>query len=131
MNERTATTRQFLRFVVLGVANTAFGLGVYTLLVLTGVSPQPALAVAFVIGVLWNFMLHGRFLFRIRGFSRLPHYIVAYIVTYCFNAISLQALLTAGLGSILAQTLLAPVAAILSFILISKALTGRFPSLGR
>jgi putative flippase GtrA len=131
VNDGAATTRQFPRFVVIGVINTAFGLGVYTLLVLLGMPPQPALAVAFGIGVLWNFMLHGRFLFGIRGFGRLPHYIAAYIVTYSFNALSLQALLAAGLGSILAQTLLAPVAAVLSFILISKALTGHFPALGR
>ena len=124
---RNGSAGQFGRFLVAGVVNTAFGLGIYTLLILAGTPPQPALAIAFVIGVLWNFMVHGRFVFASRGISRLPYYALAYVLTYAFNAFALQLLLRSGLGSILAQTILAPFAAMLSFVLISKALTGRFP----
>lgn len=126
-----STSHQFVRFVIVGVVNTAFGLGVYALLILFGMPPQPALALAFVIGVLWNFALHGRFVFASRGFSRLPYYVAAYLVTYGVNAWCLQAMLAAGFGSIIAQTILAGPMAVLSFVLISKALTGRFPVIRR
>ncbi len=128
-SQSDATGRQFMRFVIIGVINTAFGVGLYSFLVLIGLAPQPALALAFVIGVLWNFMLHGRFVFASRGLSRLPHYALAYVVTYVFNATALHGLLAAGAGEIIAQIILAPFAAVLSFILVSRALTGQFPAL--
>ena len=121
------TLHRFLKFIVVGVVNTGFGFSVYTAFVLLGLAPQPALAGAFVIGVMWNFFTHGRFVFASTGLRRLPFYVVAYLITYGFNAMALRLLLDLGTGSILAQAILAPIAAIVSFFLVGKALTGRFP----
>lgn len=124
---RDQTVRQFVRFVLIGVVNTGFGLAVYTLLVLAGLPAQMALILAYVAGVIWNYFTHARFVFGQRGLTRLPYYVVAYLAVYGFNAICLGFLIGAGLGKIGAQVVLAPVAAILSFLLIGKALTGRVP----
>ena len=119
--------RQFGKFLIVGVVNTAFGYLVFALLIWLGLAPQPALALAFVIGVAWNFLGHARFVFGTRGFARVPHYVGSYLLVYGLNALALSQLLGAGVSSLVAQAILAPVAAVLSFFLIGKALTGRFP----
>lgn len=124
------TMRQFLRFIMIGVLNTAFGYAVFALLIWIGLPPQPALALAFVLGVMWNYFAHARYVFGAGGLARVPHYVLGYLVVYGFNALALKLLLSAGLASLVAQALLAPIAAVLSFFLIAKALTGRFPIFG-
>ena len=127
---RDQTMRRFGRFILIGVVNTAVGFMVYAILVVLGISPQLALGIAFVIGVLWNFWTHARFVFHSQGYSPLPVYALCYVGIYAFNAISLAMALRIGLGPLIAQGLIAPVAAVLSFFLISKALTGQFPIIG-
>ena len=114
-------------FALVGIVNTAFGYAVFSVLSLSGLPAQAALAISFVIGVLWNFMTHARIVFDTKGFRKLPFYLLAYVMVYVFNAFSLEALLSTGLHPILAQGLLVLPAAVLAFILVSRALTDRFP----
>ncbi|MCX8954781.1 GtrA family protein, partial [Ruegeria sp. NA] len=106
---------------------TIFAYAVFSVLSLSGLPAQVALAVSFVIGVSWNFMTHARIVFETKGLRRLPFYLVAYAIVYIFNAFSLEALLLAGLHPIIAQGLLVLPTAVLAFILVSRALTDRFP----
>jgi putative flippase GtrA len=107
--------------------NTAFGYLAYALFVYLGMAPQPALAVAFAAGIIWNYFTHARLVFNNKGLSKLPAYVAAYLLIWGFNSGGLALLLGAGLGAYVAQALLAPAAAVFSFVLISKVLTGRFP----
>ena len=90
-----------------------------------GMSPHPALMLAFAIGVTWNYFTTARLVFRVGGFGRVPRYFGAYLVIYLANAASLQALLGIGIHPLLAQALLTPVFAVAAFLMISWALTGR------
>ncbi|MCA0908498.1 GtrA family protein [Ruegeria marisrubri] len=119
--------QSFMLFALVGIVNTAFGYAVFSVLSLSGLPAQAALAISFVIGVLWNFMTHARIVFDTKGFRKLPFYLLAYVMVYVFNAFSLEALLSTGLHPILAQGLLVLPAAVLAFILVSRALTDRFP----
>lgn len=121
---------RFLKFLGVGVLNTAFGLGAYWALIFLGFGPQVALAIAFAMGVVWNFTTHARLVFGTRGYRRLAPYVVAYTLIYAVNAVTLQFFLAAGIGPYLAQALLVLPMAVLSFFLISLVLTGRMP-LGR
>ena len=118
---------RFAKFLAVGVLNTAFGLGLYWALLAFGLGPQPALALSFAVGVLWNFLTHARLVFGTTGYGRLLPYIGAYGAIYLVNALSLQALLGTGTGKYLAQAILVLPMAALAFLLISKVLTGRFP----
>ena len=118
---------RFVRFLGVGVLNTAFGYAAYALLVLIGLSPQPALAVAFAMGIIWNYLTHARLVFHTRGLARIVPYAAAYGVIYAINAFSLAAALRAGLSPLVAQALLVLPMAALSFVLISLVLTGRLP----
>ena len=117
----------FLRFIAVGGLNTVFGYSVYTLLYLLGLTPHSALAGAFCVGVIWNYFTHARLVFATKGLSRMPPYILAYVVLYFLNAAGLEALLGAGVSPVVAQGLLVLPAAAMAFIVIGRVLTGRFP----
>ncbi len=117
------TLRQFARFVAVGLVNTGFGYLVYAALVMAGLSPQPALALAFAIGVIWNYWTHASLVFGQRGLRRLPAYVGCYLLIYGVNSAALAAALRIGMGALAAQALLAPFAACLSFLLIRRVLT--------
>jgi putative flippase GtrA len=123
--------QRLVRFLAVGVLNTAVGYAIYALLVLAGLSPQPALALAFALGVLWNYATHARLVFGTEGYRRLPAYAAAYAVIYAVNAFSLARALAYGFHPLVAQAVLAVVMAGLSFVLLSAVLTGEIPFLRR
>lgn len=124
---RSGDSIRFLRFLAVGVLNTAFGYALYALLIWLGLAPQPALALSFAIGVLWNYLTHARLVFDRSGYRQLLPYSGAYGVVYAINATALQMALAAGLAPLVAQALLVLPMAALAFILISRVLTGRLP----
>ncbi len=121
------TRATFLKFLAVGVLNTGFGYLAYSALVLAGLAPQPALALAFALGIGWNYMTHARLVFAARGISRLPPYVAVYLVLYALNAGGLAGLLHLGIGPLAAQAVLVLPAAGIAFVLVGKVLTGRFP----
>jgi len=118
--------QRFVRFLMVGGVNTAVGYLMYAGLILLSVAAQPALAIAFSLGVLWNFWTHGRFVFGKQKFPRLLIYAFCYVGIYLFNAAGLSLALRQGLSPLLAQAIMAPVVAVLSYFVISRVLTGRF-----
>jgi putative flippase GtrA len=128
--ESAGNVERLLRFLAVGVLNTAFGYGVYAVLVLLGLAPQLALATAFAIGILWNFGTHRKLVFATGGRGKLPSYAGAYLLVYAVNALTLAAALRNGVDALIAQAVLAVVMALLSFFLIGRVLTGAFPFFG-
>ena len=110
-----------LRFLGAGILNTGVGYALYAGFLMIGMFPQGALAMQFAIGVLWNFIIHGRFVFGVRGYSRLPRYAGAYLGTFLFNAALLQGFLLV-MGPYMAQAVALGPTVILSYILVSRAL---------
>jgi len=121
---RSPALARFLRFVLVGVANTIVGNLLYAAIyLLTPLGPQASLLYAFWLGVLWNYVATARFVFRARGFGRLPAYVACYLIVYALNAKALALAVAAGWPPLLTQIALTPVAAVLSFVLVSLALT--------
>ncbi len=118
---------RFVKFLAVGLLNTCFGFMVYAVLVWLGVNPQPALALAFIMGIAWNYMTHARLVFATRGVARLPPYVAAYLSIYALNAAALAVLLRWGMGPYAAQALIVLPSAGIAFLLIGRVLTGRFP----
>lgn len=110
----------FRRFLAAGVANTAFGYGVYALAVTAGLPAQAALALQFLLGVLWNFQLHARLVFAVRGWGRMPAYLGAYLAIWALNAAALHGLIATGLDPLAAQALILPGAVLASWWLIGR-----------
>lgn len=121
---------RFVKFLFVGVINTAFGFAAYAVLLWLGLPPQPALALSYVLGVLWNYGTHARIVFGADGYRRLPLYALAYSALYGLNALALAAMLKTGLPPLWAQAVLVLPMAMLAFVLVSLVLTGRLPFRG-
>ncbi|MBE3596494.1 MAG: GtrA family protein [Hydrogenibacillus sp.] len=84
-----ALLRQAVRYLLVGVVNTAVGTGTMLILILAaGISYWPATAIGFALGVLVSFTLNRAFTFRHRGevrrtFARFVTVTaVGYVVTF-------------------------------------------------
>jgi len=111
-----------LRFLVVGVTNTAFGYGVYAAAVLAGLPAQAALALQFLLGALWNYRMHARLVFAVEGWERLPAYVGAYLLIWALNAAALRMLLAVGMSPLAAQGLILPATVALSWWLIGRVM---------
>lgn len=121
---------RFGKFILTGIFNTALGYGLFSGFYLAGFAPQTALIMSFSIGVLINFVLHGRFVFGTTGYRRLPAYIMVYVGTYFVNRWGLGMAIEAGISPLVAQFFLLFVTAVLAFFGVSIVLTGKVPFLG-
>jgi putative flippase GtrA len=110
-----------LRFGLVGIANTALGLGIIAALDLgLHVNPHLANAEAYAVGVVISYFLTRRFVFRQATDSKAtaPKYAVAMAVAFCVN----QAVLFAAgklLGAAPEMRLLAQVAAVCSYTVVN------------
>ncbi len=123
---------RFVKFLFVGVLNTAFGFLAYAFFLRMVHLPwQWALAVSYVFGVLWNFMTHGKIVFRTQGLRRLPLYVLAYVAIYTINKLALHVLIDdLAISDLWAQAIMVLPMAMVAFVLVSLALTGRLPFLG-
>ena len=117
-----STPETFLRFIAVGVANTAFGYAVYAIAVLMGAPPQIALVLQFLLGALWNYQMHARLVFAVEGWGRLPKYIGAYLLIYAVNAVALRLLLAQDMPPLLAQLVLLPLVVLASWFHIGRVM---------
>lgn len=102
----------FARFVAVGILNTAFGYGVFALLVLAGVWPGAALVGATVAGVAFNFQTTKRLVFRTDGRGQAVRFVASYIAVIAINWVALRVLRSVGVPPLAAQAILAlPMAA--------------------
>src|SRR5512144_2922228 len=100
---------QFIRFLIVGALNAAFGYAVFALLVLAGLPSMPALVATYVAGVLFNFATTRRLVFRkAAGAATFARFVAAYVVIYFFNAALLKALESAGAHPLAGQALCIP-----------------------
>ena len=100
----------WLRFLVVGVLNSAFGYAVFAVFLLAGFWPGAALIAATAAGVGFNFQTSRRLVFRSRG--RVARFIGIYAAALVLNWASLRALHGLGLPELEAQALLVlPIAA--------------------
>lgn len=113
---RAPDARRFLRFIAVGVLNTAFGYLVFAAGIILGLSPELALLVATILGVTFNFLTTGRLVFNSRDAGRLPRFVLVYAAIYALNALALRALVNAGIPSLYAQPILMPIVTIVTFL---------------
>jgi putative flippase GtrA len=114
---RKADIWQIVRFLAVGVLNTAFGYIVFAAGILAGLPSGIALAIAMVIGVIFNFFTLGRLVFDSRDPTRLPRFVGVYALTYIVNLMLLRLWEGAGVGPLLAQLACLPVTVSLTFVL--------------
>lgn len=103
-----AEAPRIMRFLVVGILNTAFGYSLYLVGLWAGFAPTVALAFATFFGALFNYLSVGSLVFHSTGMVKLPAFAGAYIVIYSFNALLLHILMRAHVAPWLAQMLALP-----------------------
>jgi putative flippase GtrA len=114
----------FLRFLAVGVLNTAFGYGCYVLALSLGLGYASALAVATVIGVLFNFHSTGRLVFGSRDNRLIFRFVAIYGVVYTANVAGIKLSFLLGLDAYTGGALLVLPMAVLAFLLNKRFVFG-------
>ena len=114
---RTLHEVQAIRFLVAGGLNTLFGYAVYLGGLGLKLTPTLALAIATLVGAIFNYFTTARYVFAHRTVSRLPIFVAAYALIYLVNAGAIRVLLNSGTSPAPAQAILVPFMAVLSFVI--------------
>jgi putative flippase GtrA len=83
-------THTFIRFLLVGVLNTAFSYLLYASLILIGLKYLLAFSISYVAGVLFNFQTIGRLVFKNKSNKLLFRFVGVYVVIYLLNAEGLR-----------------------------------------
>jgi putative flippase GtrA len=81
--------KRFVKFILVGVLNTAFGYSVYALFIYVGMHYSLAVLIGTILGVLFNFKSTGRLVFKVNNNALLVRFIGIYIITYVLNVAAL------------------------------------------
>lgn len=111
-------SNQFLRFVLVGGLNTAFGVGVYCLAIFVGIPYYLATLLSNVLGVCFNFITTGNLVFRNNDPHLIFRFVGAYIIIYVINTAIVKAFILFGMNSYWAGILATPIVAICSYSLL-------------
>lgn len=112
--------RRFVKFLLVGLLNTAFGSTIYVVLIYARLPIWAALLGGNLAGIVFNFFTTGHLVFSDAVLARLPRFVGAYLACYIINYISIRILVFLYLSAILSQLLLALPMAALSFYLMSR-----------
>ena len=116
----TEQQKKFLRFLAVGLVNSAFSYSVYALLIFLGVHYALAVLVANFLGVLFNFKTTGRLVFQSNDNRLIFKFVLVYASVYLLSVSSLKILLWLGLNRYLAGALIALPMAGVTFTLMSR-----------
>lgn len=111
---------QFIRFLVVGIANTAFGYSAFaTIFLLTG-SYLIGIVFAPLAGLLFNFYTIGRVVFASRGWKTFPLFIVSFITICSVNFVLVNFLTDHDTHPLWAQLVALPIVVGLSYLLYAR-----------
>lgn len=117
---RTKLTPKLLRFLLVGVLNTAVGYGLFAILIWVDIPYPLAIGLATLGGIVFNFQSTGRLVFADAPRSRLGRFTAIYALLYIMNVGSVAVLLSWGLNIYVANALLILPLALIAFTLQQK-----------
>jgi putative flippase GtrA len=108
---------QFVRFLIVGAANTGFNIVVYWVMLWLGLAVPLASLASLVVGILINFATQSHFVFDNRNPWKLLPYFIVWGILYLFNLGVIRLLMHYGLDAYVAGFLSTPVTVLLSYFL--------------
>ena len=110
----------FFKFIFTGFINTAFGYGTFVFLIKLGCSVWLAVIGSTILGVCFNFLTYGSYVFGYKNYRSLIRFIVFYVLITTLNILALKILISHHINSLVAQAIILPVMAILGFFCLKK-----------
>ncbi len=109
-------TRPFIRFLVVGVLNTAFGYSLFVGFFFVGLPKSVALLLATVIGVIFNFSTIRSVVFQNKDNRLFLRFVLVYMISYLIN-LSLLESISLIIRPIFAQAMSVPPVVACTFFL--------------
>ena len=107
----------FVKFILVGILNTAFGYLVFALLLFLGLHYTLAVILSTVAGVLFNFKTTGTLVFKNHNNKLIFKFVAVYIITTTLGIIILRMAELAQINLYLAGLVSTGICAIISFLL--------------
>lgn len=107
---------RWLRFLLVGGMNTAFGYGIYALLLFAGLNYALANLLALWLGLVFSFRTHSGLVFRQRQWRRFFRYLLSWCAIYLLNIGIIALLLQRGISAYVAGIITIAPAAVLSYL---------------
>ena len=111
---------KFLRFLLVGLLNTAFGYGLFAVMTWLGLYYPVAIGLATLGGIAFNFQSTGRLVFSGAPWSRLYRFVCVYTFIYGVNIGAVTLLLARGISIYAANALTIFPLALLAYMLQRK-----------
>ncbi len=111
---------QFVRFLLVGVLNTLFGYACFFAFLKLGLHYTLAMALATVLGVLFNFKSTGALVFGSRDNALVFRFVAMYVLVYALNVLGIAVLERTGVPPHIGGAIMLPPMAVLAFILNKK-----------
>jgi putative flippase GtrA len=108
------------RFLVAGGLNTGFGFAVYALFVYLRFPVWATVTLSMIAALIFNYLTYGGMVFRDLSWRNLPMFVVFYVALAGLNTALLHGLNGLGFGPLLAQAILVPPLAVLSYVGLSN-----------
>lgn len=109
-----------VRFLVVGLLNTAFGYSIFAILIYSGMHYAFSLFFSTVLGILFNFKSMGTIVFKSNNNRLIFRFIAVYALVYAVNVILIKLLSTLGLSPYYSAGVLIIPTATLTFVLNRK-----------
>ncbi len=107
----------FVKFIFVGVLNTAFGYLAYALLLFLGLHYTLAVVLSTIAGVLFNFKTTGTIVFKNNNNKLIFKFVAVYAITTTLGIIILRMAELAGINLYLAGLVSTGICAIIAFLL--------------
>ena len=107
---------QFVRFVIVGIVNTAFSYAIYAALLYAGMNFAAANLTALVVGILFSFKTQGALVFGNEGNRRLVRFVLVWSLIYAVNLFLITRFMALGFDSYTSGALAVPFATVLSYL---------------
>lgn len=99
---------RWLRFILVGVLNTAFGYLLFAIFILAGAPKFWAVVGMTALGALFNFRSIGHLVFARSELGLLPRFLGVYAGQCVINSVALELLARAGFTPLVGQAILVP-----------------------
>lgn len=123
-DQNTPTKRgsiEFLaRYVIVGIINTAFSYGAYSLFIYLGLSYPVASFLALICGILWSFVTMGRLVFAVQLKGRFAKFILTWLALYLLNIALITIFKIYGFNDYTAGLIALPPVTLMAYIIQKK-----------
>ena len=117
--------RQFVRYVLVGIGNTAFSFGVYAAALSMGLDYKSASLISLLLGILFSFTTQGRIVFGNATLATFMRFVVAWAVIYLVNIAIIALLMKIALNAYWAGAVATVPVTLLSYFILRTLVFGR------